>query len=218
LEDACDGCPTVPDTPVDTDGDGLGDACEWPFDWAVLSSVEFDTFRRFEGYVTNEPAMWAQSGDVVTGSGSSGNAFSPLGALAPPYSVEATYSLEARSMSPNFAGVVFGDASPAHGVTYLACGFDTQRGELALWEATGSGLLLQVMAVAVITSARLDEWRRVRVDVAPTGLVTCRYIDATGARAETSPVTHIYAVGPGWAGLRLYDANAVFRSFAVYRP
>ena len=225
VDDGCDNCPSFANqSQKDTDGDGLGDACEWHNNSDALSKVMY-----FEPFFESG---WASSWDLNSSykvgtdvlnvnnencsSGNCGkNSYwkTEISGLTP-YAVET--SLLYGSGSFEWAGVLLGE-SPGQN-KWWGCFLDREQYSrtLELWENTGSSLVRRQWKTSVentSTGSSVQRWLRAYWNGSS---ITCEYRNGNGAVAQTQPYS-VSGTMTGRAGVRVYSVNAEFHSFTVYR-
>ena len=225
VDDGCDNCPSFANqSQKDTDGDGLGDACEWHNNSDALSKVMY-----FEPFFESG---WASSWDLNSSykvgtdvlnvnnencsSGNCGkNSYwkTEISGLTP-YAVET--SLLYGSGSFGWAGVLLGE-SPGQN-KWWGCFLDREQYSrtLELWENTGSSLVRRQWKTSVentSTGSSVQRWLRAYWNGSS---ITCEYRNGNGAVAQTQPYS-VSGTMTGRAGVRVYSVNAEFHSFTVYR-
>ncbi len=227
VDDNCDNCPTWHNPAsggnpqADADHDGLGNACEAPWDDAVLDTiVTFEPFTNNAGNWSSDGGNWSWGADHVTGSDTLGGYyFHNLQASGSPLGVEATwYNPENGAFGYNHTGVVLGVQHNGLGMVTSgwACTFERDDKQLGLFKYGTTGWSQQA-SVAVSTSAGNGQSRKVRL-VHSTSGVRCQYLDETGGSANLT-FTDSNSVGAqsGKVGLRTSNERAVFTSFITYQ-
>lgn len=226
VDDGCDLCPTFPDVEQqNSDGDGLGDACEWPRDGGALDQdaleaiAFFDGFRDFDGtsyerlgYGTESPGVDQYS--LRTEPRLAVAVYVRGLALEPPYSIEARFRDGTLGTSSR-TGVVFGDRTVTADRHWWYCAFQFDSGQLQLWRYRG---VVELLNVAGTEDSGAEHYlRRIRVLVRAGGAVECTLADDTGPLGRVTYTPQPGDDFSGLAGLRVYNMHSAFQSVVFYQ-
>jgi len=222
VDDNCDNCPSVSNYQQrDTDGDGLGDACEVPGNAGGLSALAvFDPFVTDLGIYSSLNGTWSYGVDEVRGSYDlGGEHLHPMSFYMVNYGVEATFSLDVAEQSgENYSGVIFAWKGTL-GAIYkgYACLFARDANQILTLEFISNTWNLRAQS-NIAGTGPVDQWRRVYTFISGA-TIRCGYEDETGMTAATTWTKNLpdddEFEGP--SGPRVYRETAHFHSFVLYQ-
>ncbi len=223
IDDNCDNCPGYynPDQ-ADTNGDGIGDVCEAPGNDDLISSiVVFDPFLNHENsWFVWEGGTWNHGPHYVSGSAVllGGSYLHDHQLPDGPYAVETTfYHSGSALIDSNWAGISFAMQNLSGAASGYFCAIDRKTLNLGILRLEPGNSNWSQLAGAIVNSTAADHhWKKIHVFYDGGGL-TCVYHDETGAFEMIQLSANQTADDlTGHAGLRVFNENAVFRSFAIY--
>lgn len=233
IDDNCDNCPTVSNPEqANSDGDDIGDLCEWPDNEQALSTiVVFDPLDKEHG---SSEESWFPEDTNAWNMGPNGyagtqpmvgtNTYNLLD-LVPPFSIEATFRFEklapAMTSSPSWTSVVFAAKSSPYETNpsnWWQCTFrwaPSSAGEANYIELREK--LTKITETSVDYKAdRMGINRRLRVFYDGKDHLSCS-LDTEQKGAKTTVLDFQKHLDlSGQSGLRVYNEKALFQSFVIY--
>ena len=219
VDDNCDNCPSYYNfDQADTNGDGIGDVCEYPGDHGLLTSITlFDPFLDNEAEWTINNGTWTYGGDEVSGSrnGGGGNYLHNVSLPNEPYAVESTFYYNLPSYGGgSWTAVIF--ARSAWNYAY-ECVFNRDTNHFSVWRIHYWEDWNYLNGKDVTTTVSDDQWHKLH-GFYDGSSVTCKYIDETGA-SDSIQISgdDVRDNMSGEFGPRVYNERAVFTSFVIYQ-
>lgn len=220
-DDNCDNCPSWPNPgQADGDSDGIGDACEAPWNHDLLSQIAvFDPALDDIQQWSASGGTWQYGGDVIGGSSSptGGNYYRAPHLADEAYSVEATFRYDQGGfIGAGYAGVLFAVRQEGNSTVWYTCLFRRDNKNLSIWRTTSTNIIS--LGDATVSAPAADgQWHKVRVFYNGDS-VRCSYVDEAGGSGDVDITGgDLWSSMAGNGGLRVYNERAVFTSFTVYK-
>jgi len=203
----------------------VGNECEASWDATLLDHVAgFDPFVAESDWTMDAPTAWSYGTDLLNGTLSTygTNAYYAAGLADDPYSVEAVFINDplALSVSEGYAGVVFAVQGSDTDPHFWTCLYEWNSKDLSVWNYDGGSSISIVDWEEFVDTSDGDTsiWRRVRVYYDGANELTCTFDNEDGdSGSVTVTIEEIWPDMSGAAGLRVYNHDANFLSFVLYR-
>jgi len=219
VDDNCDNCPSYHNADqADTNGDGIGDVCEYLGDQELLSSITiFDPFLDDESSWDEYEGIWEYGGDAVEGRQitSGGNYLHDIVLPNEPYAVETTFHFEAPDPASNsWTGLIF---AWTENTKAYACHFNRDETSFGIWRIEDYTAWNLLTSSDISTTADDLHWRKLHV-IYDGSEVICRYSDETGVLITIlAQGNQVWNEMSGQTGIRVYNERTVFTSFTAYQ-
>jgi len=222
IDDNCDNCPASFNSgQKNTQNDGIGDVCEAPFNYDLLSQITV-----FEPFIDQQPSWSPTGGTWNYGSSEMSISTSPYGQnnyysyQIPngPFSVEVTFRYDEGDLGGNsYAELLFSVQQVSNDTHWYTCLFRRDNNELAIWRYAGGSSIGFVKGATATAPATDDQIHKVRVFYNGSE-IRCSFMDEAGGTGEVViSGGDVQQDMSGRAGLRVYNERTVYTSFVVYQ-
>ena len=218
VPDRCDVCPGVADNQVDSDKDGVGDACD-PGDAAQHTLAKFITFAEPSNTWMAQAGMWMNDGESLKYTSyamPSHGSVKYTGTLPePPYVVEAHFQIDAVGNEVAAFYMRIDTNQTVMGGTGVACSFDRfinpLRDTVRALDTT-SGVAASTNLVPMVSPGG---YRMVATYTRSQNL-SC-YLSADDQSTSGTAPQPTQPISPGAFGFRSYKVGATLNWIAIYK-